>query len=130
SWGCEFFKYDFCHNKKISGDAPVIEGIEISRIGKTADITLKPKDAKFSGRACVVNIKRLPSGKGIGLLNHGAGTATFKPVVDVSGEYAITLLTYKSPNLTHEQYLQVIVNGEIHEVFFPKTKGFTPTGRA
>lgn len=130
SWGCEFFKYDFCHNKKISGDAPVIEGIEISRIGKTADITLKPQDARFSGRACVVNIKRLPSGKGIGLLNHGAGTATFKPVVDVSGEYAITLLTYKSPNLTHEQYLQVIVNGEIHEIFFPKTKGFTPTGRA
>ena len=67
----QFFKYDFCHNKKISGDAPVIEGIEISRIGKTADITLKPQDARFSGRACVVNIKRLPSGKGIGLLNHG-----------------------------------------------------------
>ena len=29
-WGCEFFKYDFCHHKIISGAAPVIEALEIS----------------------------------------------------------------------------------------------------
>ena len=130
SWGCEYFKYDFCHFKKISGDAPVIEAIEISRPGKTAEITLRPKDAKFKGKARIVKIKRLPSKEGIGLLNHGAGTATFNVSVDLSGDYALTLVHYKSINLLHEQYLQVIVNGELHEVFFPKTKGFTPTGRA
>lgn len=130
SWGCEFFKYDYCHHKKISGDAPVIEGIEISSPGKAAEITLKPEDAKFTGKTRVVKIKRLPSGKGIGLLNHGAGTATFETQIDTDGEYVLTLLIYKSMNLLHQQYLQVIVNGEIHEVLFPKTKGFTPTGRA
>ena len=130
SWGCEYFKYDFCHYKKISGDAPVIEAIEISRPGKTAEITLRPKDAKFRGKARIVKIKRLPSKEGIGLLNHGAGSATFNVSVDLSGDYALTLVHYKSMNLLHEQYLQVIVNGELHEVFFPKTKGFTPTGRA
>lgn len=128
-WGCEFFKYDFCHNKKISGDAPVIEGIELNRPGQAVEYTLKPDDAKFTGRTCVVNIGRLPSGKAIGLLNHNAGTATFKPVIEISGEYVLTLLIYKSLNLHHEQYLQVVVNGEIYEVFAPKTKGFNPTGR-
>lgn len=128
-WGCEFFKYDFCHNKKISGDAPVIEGIELNRPGKAVEYTLKPEDASFTGRACIVDIGRLPSGKAIGLLNHNAGTATFKPVVELSGKYVLTLLLYKSLNLHHEQYLQVIVNGEIHEVFAQKTKGFNPTGR-
>ena len=27
-WGCEFFKYDFCHHKNISGEAPMIEGTQ------------------------------------------------------------------------------------------------------
>lgn len=128
-WGCEFFKYDFCHNKKISGDAPVIEGIELNRPGQVAEYTLTPEDASFTGRACIVKIDRLPGGRAIGLLNHNAGTAIFKPVINLSGEYVLTLLIYKSLNLHHEQYLQVIVNGEIHEVFAPKTKGFNPTGR-
>ena len=129
SWGCEFFKYDFCHNKRISGDAPVIEAIEISRPGKTADITLRPRDAKLSGKAAVVKINKLPSKKAIGRLNHGAGTATFNTYIDISGEYVLTLLFYKTMSLLHEQYLQVVVNGEIHEVFIPTMKGFTPTGR-
>lgn len=130
SWGCELLKYDFCHNKRISGDAPVIEGIEISHPGKAAELTLRPEDAEFEGRATIVKINRLPSKKAIGLLNHGAGSATFTFDIDVSGEYVLTMLTYKSMNLTHEQYLQVIVNGRLYEMFFPKTKGFTPTGRA
>lgn len=128
-WGCEFFKYDFCHNKRINGDAPVIEAIELNRLGKEVEYTLKPEDAEFTGRAKIVNIKRLPSGKAVGLLNHNAGTATFRPTIDISGEYVLTLLIYKSLNLKHEQYLQVIVNGEIHEVFAQKTKGFNATGR-
>lgn len=127
-WGCEFFKYDFCHNRIISGDAPVIEAIEISTPGKHAELTLHPEDAEFSGLARIMNVKKLPSGKGIGLLNHGAGSATFRPVVNMDGTYVVTLLTYKQFS-RHEQYLQVIVNGEVHEVFFPKTNASSPTGR-
>lgn len=127
-WGCEFFKYDFCHNRIISGDAPVIEAIEISAPGKHAELTLHPEDAEFSGLARIMNVKKLPSGKGIGLLNHGAGSATFRPVVNMDGTYVVTLLTYKQFS-RHEQYLQVIVNGEVHEVFFPKTNASSPTGR-
>lgn len=127
-WGCEFFKYDFCHHKRISGEAPVIEAIEISAPGSKAELTLYPEDAELSGRARVLNIKRLPSGKGIGLLNHGAGTATFRPVVNFDGQYVLTLLIYKQ-FARREKYLQVIVNGETYEVFFPTSNGFSATGR-
>ena len=127
-WGCEFFKYDFCHHKIISGEAPVIEAIEISAPGSKAELTLYPEDAELSGRAKVLNIKRLPSGKGIGLLNHGAGTATFRPVVNLDGQYVLTLLIYKQ-FARREKYLQVIVNGETYEVFFPTSNGFSATGR-
>ncbi len=127
-WGCEFFKYDFCHHQVISGDAPVIEAVEISRPGNTAELILKPEDAKLDGRARILNIKALPSGKGIGLINHGAGKITFNPVVNFEGNYVITLLTYKTYT-RHQQYVQVIVNGELHEVFFPKTRASSPTGR-
>lgn len=127
-WGCEFFKYDFCHHKIISGEAPVIEAIEISAPGSKAELTLYPEDAELSGRARVLNIKRLPSGKGIGLLNHGAGTATFRPVVNFDGQYVLTLLIYKQ-FARREKYLQVIVNGETYEVFFPTSNGFSATGR-
>lgn len=127
-WGCEFFKYDFCHHKIISGEAPIIEAIEISAPGSKAELTLYPEDAELSGRARVLNIKRLPSGKGIGLLNHGAGTATFRPVVNFDGQYVLTLLIYKQ-FARREKYLQVIVNGETYEVFFPTSNGFSATGR-
>lgn len=127
-WGCEFFKYDFCHHKIISGEAPVIEALEISEPGKTAELTLYPEDAQLTGRARVLNVKKLPSGKGLGMLNHAAGTATFRPMINKSGKYVLTVLYYKQLS-TKEQYLQVIVNGKINEVFFPSAKGFTPTGR-
>lgn len=127
-WGCEFFKYDFCHHKIISGEAPIIEAIEISAPGSKAELTLYPEDAELSGRARVLNIKRLPSGKGIGLLNHGAGTATFRPVVNFDGQYVLTLLIYKQ-FARREKYIQVIVNGETYEVFFPTSNGFSATGR-
>ena len=101
-WGCEYFKYDFCHHKVISGEAPVIEALEV--------------------------YLRDPSGKGIGMLNHAAGTAVFRPTVNKGGTYVLTILIYKQL-ATREQYLQVIVNGKVNEVFFPTAKGFTPTGR-
>lgn len=127
-WGCEFFKYDFCHHKLISGEAPVIEALQISAPGSKAQLTLYPEDAQLTGRAKILNIKKLPSGKGIGLLNHAAGTAVFRPVINTPGEYVLTLLIYKQLTV-REQYVQVIVNGELYEVFTPTAKGFTPTGR-
>lgn len=127
-WGCEFFKYDYCHHEIINGDAPAIEAVEISHIGKSAEIRLNPEDAEFTGKAKIIKAKRVPSKKGIGFISHGAGTAIFRPIIESDGNYAITLLTCKMITFK-KQYIQVIVNGELHEVFVPKTLAYSGTGR-
>lgn len=131
SWGCEFFKYDFCHNKPISGDCPPIEKIELNKLdndGFNAQLVLKPDDARFTGRARVVKFKDLPSGKAIGYLNHGAGTAEFEFNNMPQGKYALTAV-FKKSFARRERYMQVIVNNKMHEIFFPPGKGFSDNGR-
>lgn len=131
SWGCEFFKYDFCHNSVISGDCPAIEKVELNNLNDTqfnSSLTLTSEDAILSGRAKIINLKELPSGKAIGYLNHGAGTAEFTVTTLPQGEYALTIVHQKTFR-RRDSYAQVIVNGEVHEVFFPRGKGFSDSGR-
>lgn len=127
SWGIEYLKYDFCHHKKLSGSTPIIEYIDLNPLGSHSTIKLKPKDAKFTGRTKVIKSEDLPTKKGIGFLNHNAGTATFK-VEATGGEYAMTIHFHKSL-VMFKQYLQVVVNGKVYEVFFPSGRSFTPDGR-
>lgn len=131
SWGCEFFKYDFCHNKAISGDCPAIEKIELNSIdpdGFNSQLVLKPDDAMFTGMAKIVKFGDIPSGKAIAYLNHGAGTASFEIDSLPEGDYALTVV-YRKTLARRENYLQVIVNGKLHEIFFPTGKGFSDNGR-
>lgn len=128
SWGCEFFKYDCCHNIPLNGNAPAVEAIELNKLGSSKYICFTPDDMEFTGRAKAVKISELPSGKAVGFINHGAGTALLHANVEESGEYALTIVYHKTLSRS-EQYLQVIVNGTLHEVFFPETKGYSPSGR-
>lgn len=128
SWGVEFVKYDFCHNEKISGATPMIEYVDLNQKGNHAQIHLTPDMAKYTGRAKTVKCKELPSKKAIGFLNHGAGTASFVVNADIGGEYAMTIHYHKTL-INPKQYMQVNVNGKIHEVFFPSGKAFTPDAR-
>jgi hypothetical protein len=128
SWGVEYFKYDFCHHEYISGSTPVIEYIDLNLRGKRADIRLSPEHAVLTGRAKIVNIKSLPTQKGIGFLNHNAGTASFTLDVSQAGEYVMTI-HYNKTMSKRRAYLQVNVNGKIHEVFFPANHSFTPDAR-
>lgn len=132
SWGCEFFKYDFCHKQLISGDCPPIEKVELNKLddnnGFHSQLVLNAEDAQFTGRARIVNFKELKSGKAIGFINHGAGTAKFEFNNLPQGEYALTLV-YKKSFTRREKYIQVIVNGKLHELFFPTGNGFSDTGR-
>lgn len=127
SWGVEYLKYDFCHNQKLSGATPIIEYIDINPVGSHSTIRLNPRDAKFTGRAKIVKNDDLPTKKGIGFLNHNAGTATFK-IEATGGEYAMTIHFHKSL-IMFKQYLQVVINGKTYEVFFPSGRSFTPDGR-
>ncbi len=128
SWGCEFFKYDFCHSRKINGNCPAIEFIELSRLSSDKVIRLNPEDAQFEGRAKVINISDLPSKKAIGYLGYGAGTALFTTNISEPGKYALTV-TYHKAFGGRRKYMQIIINGKLHEIFFPETRTFSPSGR-
>ena len=128
SWGVEFFKYDYCHNEKISGKTPIIEYISISSKGEKEALRLTPDKAKYTGRAKAVSVKELPSKKGIAFLNHNAGKASYIVKIDQSAEYVFTI-HYKKMASKTEQYMQLDVNGEIYEVFFPKSVAFTADAR-
>ncbi len=128
SWGTEFFKYDFCHHEYISGKTPLIEYIDISVKGERSSIKLTPERATFTGRAKIFNVKDLPTGKAIGFLNHGAGKASFCVDVASSGEYVFTI-HFKKMASKQKQYMQIIVDGKIYEVFFPPSVAFTPDAR-
>lgn len=129
SWGCEFFKYDFCHHQILHGDVPIIEGLEITAPGSAAGTSLRAKDAQYTGRAKTVPCREIPTGKGVGLIGYGAGTAAFTVQADHAGAYNVTILYYKS-FCRHERYLRIKVNGrQDYEVFFPITMGHSPTAR-
>ncbi len=132
SWGCEFFKYDFCHSHPISGDCPAIEKIELNRIDANdfnSLEVLKPEDAEFTGMAKIIKLSELPSGQAIGFLNHGAGSATFKVISLPKGKYALTVVHQKTFRRT-DSYAQITVNGKVYEMFFPRGKGFSAAGRS
>lgn len=111
--------------------APAIEKIELNRID-TNDFNslevLKPEDAEFTGMAKIIKLSELPSGHAIGFLNHGAGSATFKVISLPKGKYALTVVHQKTFRRT-DSYAQITVNGKIHEMFFPRGKGFSDSGR-
>lgn len=128
SWGVEYFKYDYCHNEKISGKTPIIEYIDISRKGERSSMRLTPDRAKYTGRAKAISVPDLPTKKGIAFLNHAAGKASFLVNAPQSGEYVFTI-HFKKMLSRKKQYMQIDVNGDIYEVFFPPTIAFTPDAR-
>lgn len=127
SWGIEYLKYDFCHNKKISGLSPMIEYLDINKPGERASIRLTPEKAAYTGMARTVKCN-VPSGKAMAYLNHNAGTASFEFDAPVSGKYILTIHYHKA-KLNSRQYLQVVINGTVYELFFPNGRSFTPDAR-
>ena len=59
SWGCEFFKYDFCHHHVLKGDVPIIENLQLNLPGTTEPaLILLPGEAEFTGKGRVVKMQR------------------------------------------------------------------------
>lgn len=127
-WGCEFFKYDFCHNKLDSGIAPAIESLEISAFGEKPFALITPDDVHYFGMAKPVKDKRLKSGKAMGYLSHGAGKVSFNVSAEKSGEYVLTV-NYRKRKVKKAPYLLVKIGDEFFEVLFPVANAFTPQGR-
>lgn len=127
SWGCEFFKYDFCHHIRINGSCPAIEHIVLNKPGTSIEYDLKPEDAEFTGKAKIIK-GDCPSKKAIGFISYGSGSAEFTVDADSRGEYIFTSVYLKTAT-RKEQYMQIIVNGKLYEMFYPKSNGYSQCGR-
>ena len=128
AWGCEFFKYDFCHHKVESGVAPLIESLEFSKKGEKPFAFIKPDDVTYTGRGRTVKDTRLKSGKAMGFLSYGSGKAKFTVNADETGEYILTV-NYRKRKVKRAPYLMVRTGGKYFEVLFPIANAFTPEGR-
>ena len=128
AWGCEFFKYDFCHHKVESGVAPLIECLEFSKKGEKPFAYIKPEDVTYTGLGRTVKEKRLPSGKALGFLSYGSGRAKFTVHAEKAGAYILTVC-YRKRKRIRAPYLMVRTGGKIFEVIFPIANAFTPCGR-
>ncbi len=128
-WGCEFFKYDFCHNKLDSGIAPAIERLDFSAYGEKPFLSITPDDVSCFGMARQIKDKRLKSGKAIGYLSHGAGKISFKVNAERAGEYVLSV-NYRKRKVRKPPYLLVKIGSKFFEVLFPAANAFTPIGRA
>lgn len=128
AWGCEFFKYDYCHHKAESGIAPTIEYLEISKPGEKPFAVIRPEDVTYTGRAHTVKEKKLKSGKAMGYLSYGGGTASFGVQADHAGEYVLSV-HYRKRKVKKAPYLLLKIGSRHFEVLFPRANAFTTFGK-
>ena len=128
-WGVEYFKYDFCHNKKISKYAPLVFSISLAPAGGRDILTVGCEDALLFGTAKLMPDKRLPGGMYISGLDGASGKAVFKNViVPKAGRYVLTINILKKG--LYEKFLIAHVNGESYCRFeVPSQKPFNLSAR-
>lgn len=128
SWGIEYFKYDFCHNKGIPMRAPCIEKIQLRSMKKGQETEFAAVDAMLSGSARIVEDKRLYSGKYIDGISAGLGSAEFCFEAPEDDEYTLTLCLKKKSNAY--KYAHIEINGtDIYKITVPPTIALSGDGR-
>lgn len=129
SWGCELLKYDFCHNVRLSSNAPLVTSIAFARKGEADFLKLTADDAELNGMAKKVKFDKVPEGSYISNLNHAAGKASFDFTLTEGGKYVLTINYHKTLK-GQTCYLQADINGKITEIEFPKNaNAFSATSR-
>ncbi len=125
-WGIEYFKYDFCHNKKIPTKAPNIAYLLIGGGALDEEMRLNASDAELEGSAKVEWEK---TGGYVTRLDSNMGAIRFSFVdMPKDGEYVLTIVVRKA--LNSEKFVTVTVNGQDeYPVYFPPTKAWSREGR-
>lgn len=127
SWGIEYFKYDFCHNKPFPTSAPNIERIIISKEDGTDILTCFAAEAKLEGHARIVSDNRHPASYITGL-SANIGSAAFNVSVEEDGKYILSIIIRKRGKFT--KYAKVVINGSAeHEIWAAPTNAATTEGK-
>lgn len=127
-WGVEYFKYDFCHNKRIPNEAPLVVKIEVGNSGNVYCEKFA-SSAFLKGNARLVKDEKAEGGFYIKGLSSYSGTAEFC-VDDIpdDGDYCLTLTVRKE--MARERFLTLTVNSEKeYPVYVPEMKAFTAQHR-
>lgn len=129
-WGVEYFKYDFCHNEKISSEAPKIA--EISVFSKECDKVIasySPYDFTLRKMARIVPEKKIVNGAYVDGLDSRNGSIAFNVESDQTGIYNLSF-TYRKNGLKDKFALIKINDCKEYHLYIPGTKGFTVEGKA
>lgn len=117
SWGVEYFKYDFCHNVKISEKAPAVISIEVSREGEKPFAVFNADDFSLSGRARKITDEHCGDCI-VGLCSRN-GSLSVNVEVPEGGKYVLSLVVVKPSD--EERFVRATVNGkEEYHFYAPK----------
>lgn len=121
-WGIEYFKYDFCHNVRISEKAPAVAFVEFSRKGEPAFAKFAARDCALKGGARIVREDDCDKDnyeyiKGLCSRN---GSFSVEVQNDEAGVVTLSLTIRKSSDA--DRFLVAKVNGkEEYHLYFNKT---------
>lgn len=139
-WGIEYLKYDYCHNIKITVQAPLVESICIAPAGEREEKIYPCTEAVCEGAAklmpdgkvsehLTVTMDKAFVGKHISGLDKALGKATFKNIyAENDGEYILTVVVRKKGN--YKKFLLAKVNDDDYYCFdIPPQKEWNYTAR-
>lgn len=140
NWGIEYFKYDFCYNVPITVQAPLVESLCVSPVGKNEERIYPCTGAVLEGAAKIMTDYKVPEykyvmkdkanvGKHISGLDKALGKATFNNIfVEEDGDYTLTVTVLKSGR--YKKFLMATVNDEDNYYFdIPYQKRWNYTAR-
>lgn len=129
SWGVEYFKYDFCHNKPISNLAPRIIAVSFAKEGEGAAFArFTAKEMKLSKMARIVPDEVIEDKCYVDGLDSNSGSISVEVEVEEAGEYILHIDIRKDSR--DEKFIMAKVNGEEeYHIYCASRKNFTPEGK-
>ena len=129
SWGIEYFKYDFCHNKAISNLAPRIIAVSFAREGDGAIFArYNANDMKLSKMARIVPDEVIDDKCYIDGLDSNSGSISVEVEAPEAGEYILHIDIRKDSR--DEKFIMAKVNGvDEYHIYCASRKNWTPEGK-
>ncbi len=127
-WGVEYFKYDFCHNRKIPSDAPKIISVSLAKEGSGVPFAHFDKsNLTLKGLARIVPDETVGKKCYIDGLGARSGSIYFEVHADEDGDYVLDLNIRKDTK--KEKFIMVKVNGtDEYHMYCVSRKNWTPDG--